>query len=150
MKTKLLLLLALVLSHASQSFALSTRIGRDIDFPKDYDPSKAQAIRKVIQDERFQFVDGLVSYWPPEISTRLSFSGDAESLNEFFSALRGLRGIGLRVVIYRGRDNELRRDSAWQLGFSHARRDQLTVYLNLNATTLDFDKIKLPDWPPTP
>lgn len=148
MKTKLLLLLALVLCHTGPSFALSTEIGRDIDFPKDYDPSKAQAIRKVIQDERFQFVDGLVSYWPPDFGTRLSFAGDAESLNEFFSALRGLRGIGLRVVLYRGRDDELRRDSAWQLDFSHARRDQLTVYLNLNAPTLDFGKIKLPDWPP--
>jgi hypothetical protein len=101
MKTKLLPILALVLSHAGQSFALSTHIGRDIDFPKDYDPSKAQAIRKVIQHERFQFVDGLVSYWPPEISTRLSFP-ECWSLNEFFSALRGLRGLVYACISWPG------------------------------------------------
>jgi hypothetical protein len=33
------------------------------------------------------------------------------------------------------------------LDFSHARPDQLTVYLNLNAKELDFYKVKLPDWP---
>lgn len=52
------------------------------------------------------------------------------------------------MVLYRGRDDEQRRDSAWQLDFSQARPDQLTVYLNLNAATLDFEKVKLPEWPP--
>ena len=145
-RARLLTLAALILPTAA-AFALSTPIGRDIDFPKDYDPTTAAAIRKVIQDERFKFVDGLVSYWPPDWGTRLSFTGDAGSLNDFFQALRGLRGIGLRVILYHGRDDELRRDSPWQLDFSHARPDQLTVYLNLNAKELDFYKVKLPDWP---
>ncbi len=127
--------------------ALSTPIGRDIEFPKDYDARKAEAIRRVIRDERFKFVEGVVSHWPPDFGTRLSFTGDARSLNEFFPALRKLPGIGLRVVLYRGRDDELRRDSPWQLDFSHARPDQVTVYLNLNAQGLDFDKVYLPDWP---
>jgi hypothetical protein len=47
-------------------FALSIEIGRDINFPKGYDPKKADAIRKVIQDERFKFVGGIVSYWEPD------------------------------------------------------------------------------------
>ena len=127
--------------------ALSRSIGRDIEFPKNYDLQKAEAIRKVIRDERFHFVDGTASYWPPDWGTRLSFDGDATSLNEFFVALRKLEGIGLRLILYRGRNDERRRDSTWQLDFSHARPDQLTVYLNLNATNIDFYEIQFPDWP---
>jgi hypothetical protein len=128
--------------------ALSTPIGRDINFPKGYDPDKAKAIRSVIQDERFKFVDGIVSHWPPDFGTRLSFAGDADSLNDFLAALRRLPGLGLRVILYNGRNDELRRDSLWQLDFSQARPDRLTVYLNLNAAGLDLEKVKLPEWTP--
>jgi hypothetical protein len=145
MKTRnLLICLSFV---ASTALALSIRIGRDINFAKEYNPDRAAAIRQVIQNERFKFVDGIVSYWPPDFGTRLSFTGDAASLNEFFDALRGLHGISLRVILYRGRDDEQRRDSPWQLDYSQARPDQLTVYLNLNAPSLDLEKVKLPEWP---
>jgi len=142
-----LLLVAIFFLNSIAVFALSTSIGRDINFPKDYDPQKAKAIRAVIQDERFKFVGGIVSYWDPDYGTRLSFEGDAKSLNDFFTALRGLRGISLRVILYRGRNDELRRDSPWQLDFSQARPNELTVYLNLNSAALDFDQVKLPEWP---
>lgn len=138
----------LLLSSSISVFALSTPIGRDINFPTNYDPAKARAIRAVIQDEHFKFVEGIVSHWPPDFGTRLSFKGDAKSLNDFFAALRTLSGIGLKVVLYHGRDDELRRDSDWQLDFSQAKPDQLTVYLNLNAAGLDLDEVKLPEWPP--
>jgi hypothetical protein len=141
------LVIALFPIIAPSVFALSTPIGRDIYFPKDYDPRKAKAIRAVIQDERFDFVGGIVSHWEPDFGTRLSFKGDTKSLNDFFAALRKLPGIGLRVVLYRGRDDELRRDSEWQLDFSQARPDQLTVYLNLNGAGLDLEKVQLPEWP---
>lgn len=126
---------------------LSRAIDRDIEFPKDYDARKAEAIRRVIRNERFEFVGGTVSYWPPDWATRLSFEGDAASLNEFFAELRKLEGIGLRLVLYRGRNDERRRDSAWQLDFSHARPDQLTVYLNLGSSRIDFYKVVFPEWP---
>ena len=142
------LIAAAILLQAIPVHALSTPIGRDINFPKDYDPQKAKAIRNVIQDERFKFVDGIVSHWPPDFGTRLSFAGDAHSLNKFLEALRGLPGIGLRVILYHGRDDELRRDSAWQLDFSQARPEQLTVYINLNTPDLDLEKVNLPTWPP--
>jgi hypothetical protein len=90
-------------------------------------------------------VEGIANHWPPDFGTRLSFHGEADSLNDFLAALRGLPGIGLR---YHGRNDKLRRDSAWQLDFSHARPNQLTVYLNLNAPPLDLGKVNLPDWPP--
>jgi hypothetical protein len=144
------LVLAGLIFQAIAVFALSTRIGRDINFPKDFDPAKAKAIRRVIQDEQFKFVDGIVSHWEPDFGTRLSFEGDTASLNDFLNRLRQLPGMGLRIILYRGRNDELRRDSAWQLDFSQARPDQVAVYLNLNATTLDFEKVKLPDWPPNP
>ena len=128
--------------------ALSRPIGRDIEFPKGYDAEKAKAIRAVIQDERFKFTDGLVSYWPPDWGTRLSFTGDDQSLNDFLRALRKVQGIGLRVILYHGRDDEQRRDSPWQLDFSHARPNQVAVYVNVDSKALDVYKIKLPDWPP--
>jgi hypothetical protein len=142
----LFVLVAFLLQTAA-AFALSIPIGRDINFPKNYNPQKAKAIRSVIQDERFKFVDGIVSEWPPDYGTRLSFDGNVESLNEFLTALRRLQGIGLRIILYHGRDDELRRDSPWQLDFSQAHPDQLTVYLNLNAPKLDFGQVKLPEWP---
>ena len=129
------------------AYALSRSIGRDIEFPKNYDSKKSEAIRKVIQNERFKFVDGTVSYWPPDWSTRLSFEGDAASFNEFLAELRALPEIGLRLILYRGRNDELRRDSTWQLDFSHARPNQLTVYLNINSTNIDFGRIAFPQWP---
>ncbi|HYG34508.1 MAG TPA: hypothetical protein VEC99_06980 [Clostridia bacterium] len=137
-----------ILLQATGAFALSRQIGRDIHFPKDYDPQKAEAIRGVIQDPRFKFVDGIVSYWPPDFGTRLNFEGDADSLNNFLAELHNLPDIGLRIIFYHGRNDELRRDSPWQLDFSQARPDQLTIYLNLKAPELDLSKIKLPDWPP--
>jgi hypothetical protein len=128
-------------------YALSRSIDRDIEFPKGYDAKKAEAIRKVIRDERFQFVGGNVSYWPPDWGTRLSYEGDAQSLNLFLTELRTIPDIALRLILYKGRSDEGRRDSSWQLDFSHARPDQLTIYLNLNSTNVDFYKIAFPEWP---
>jgi hypothetical protein len=127
--------------------ALSRSIGRDIEFRRATTRKRAEAIRKVIRNENYEFVDGIVSYWPPDWGTRLSFKGDAAKLNSFISELRELKGIGMRLVLYRGRDDESRRDSAWQLDYSHARPNQVTIYLNLNAPELDFYKIKFPEWP---
>jgi hypothetical protein len=129
MKSKVIevIIAALCIFQSISAMALSTPIGRDINLPKDYDPKKAKAIREVIQDERFEFVDGIVSHWPPDFGTRLSFRGDATALNDFFAALRKLPGIRLKVVLYRGRDDELRRDSAWQLDFSQAHPDRGTI-----------------------
>jgi hypothetical protein len=148
MKPTLVFAFATFLALQSAVLALSTPIGRDIDFPKDYDPARAEAIRAVIGDQRFAFVGGIVSHWPPDFGTRLSFTGDAALLNAFFTALRKLPGIGLRVILYQGRNDEARRDSAWQLDFSKVRPDELTVYLNLKAEGLDFGKVQLPEWPP--
>ena len=150
MKLVLSLTLGLLLFCPSCGWALSTPIGRDIDFPENYDATRAAAIRAVVQDERYAFVGGTVSHWPPDFGTRLSFSGDAASLNGFFEALRKIPGLGLRLILYRGRNDEMRRDTPWQLDFSKAHPDQLTVYLNLNAEGFDFAQLKLPDWSPTP
>ena len=62
------------------------------------------------------------------------------------AAFRNIPGVGMSVILYRGRNDELRRDSPWQLDFSQARPDQLTVYINLNSTELDIEKVQLPVW----
>lgn len=142
-KTKIWIVAVFILSVVP-ILAMSIETGRDIKFPQNYDAKRAQAIRKVIQDDRFKFVGGIISLWAPDIDTRLSFEGDARSLNEFFAALKTVNGVDLRVVLYHGRNDELRRDSPWQFDFSEARSDQLTVYVNQTAATLDFKKVKFP------
>ena len=127
--------------------ALSRRIGRDIEFAKGYDEQKAESLRKFVKNERFKFVDGHVSYWPPEIATRLSFEGETKDLNEFFAELRKLSGLTMRLVLYQGRSEELRNDSSWQFHYSQARPDEVVVYLNLNSKSIDFGKLELPEWP---
>jgi hypothetical protein len=146
MKAKWIVILCMTLLPIAAQ-ALSRSIDRDIEFPKSYDPQKAEAIRKVIRDQRFNFVSGNVSYWPPDWGTRLSYEGDAASFNAFVDELRKLPGIGLRLILYKGRNDDGRRDSTWQLDFSHARPEQLTIYLNLSSRDIDFYKISLPEWP---
>ena len=145
-KFPLLLVMCLCLVRPLPVSALSTTIGRDINFPKNYDSTKTKVILAVVRDERFNFVDGIVSHWPPDWGTRLSYTGDAASLNAFLAAIRKIPGVGMSVILYRGRNDELRRDSPWQLYFSQARPDQLTVYINLNSTELDIEKVQLPVW----
>ena len=123
MKTIRLLLVIGSLALPLTALALSRSIHRDIEFPKDYDAADAAAIRHVIQDEQFKFAGGTVSYWPPDWGTQLCFEGDAESLNMFMTKVRSIKGIGLQVILYRGRDDGGRRDSDWQLDFSQARRN---------------------------
>lgn len=135
---------------APAAWALSAPIGRDIEFAKGFDPQKAEVLRKFVQDERFKFLDGLVSYWPPEIATRLSFEGDTASLNEFLAEIRKLPGFALRLVLYEGRSDELRNDSSWQLGYSQARPEEVVVYLNLNSKSIEFQKLQLPRWEAVP
>ena len=139
------MLVLLACLYSGPAFALSRAIARDIEFPKGYDPAKAAAIRSVIQNKQYEFTDGLVSYWPPDWATRLSFRGNADQLNSFISDLRNLPGMGVRIILYKGRNDELRRDTGWQLEFSHARPDQLTVYLNITSPDIDFPKIKM-EW----
>ncbi len=128
--------------------ALSMAIHRDIHFPKNYDPNTAAEIRSVIRDEQFHFVDGLVSYWPPDWGTQLNYAGDADQLSAFLKKVQGIKGMRMRVVLYNGRDDERRRDSDWWLDFSHARPDELTIYVNLNSRNLVLSKVQLPAWEP--
>ena len=144
MKRLILLALSAVAFPALSTFALSIPIGRDINFPPGYSPEKAQAIRHVIQDERYKFVDGVVSYWPPDYGTRLSYEGDAKSLKTFISALRKLPGTTVRLIRFQGSNDELRRDSTWQLYFSQAHPSEIAVYLNLNSKAVDWKEAQLP------
>lgn len=144
---QLRVLFVAVVAGVSIAQALSVPIGRDINFPKDFDPERAKAIRSLVQNPRFEFRGGLVSEWAPDFGTRLSFTGDAASLNEFLASLRELRGVEMGMVLYQGRNDEMRRDSPWQLDFSQAHPQRLTVYLNLNATGIDWAKVALPAWP---
>ena len=143
------LLAALLLAFPISGFGLSSPIDRDINFTKGYDSKRAEAIRTVIRQERFQFLGGIVSYWDPDYGTRLSYTGDAASLNDFIASVRKLEGISMRVILYQGRDDEGRRDSAWQLDYSQARPDEVTIYLNLNAPGFAFDKVDM-RWPTVP
>lgn len=58
------------------------------------------------------------------------------------TALRGIKGVGFRLVLYKGRDDEQRRDSTWQLDFSKAHPDMLTVYVNILSKELDLSLLQ--------
>ena len=146
----LLVLVAVVLLQSTHAVALSVAIDRDINFPAHFDPAKRLAILQVVQDKSFDFGGGIVSHWPPDWGTRLSYTGDADALVRFMKALHSIHGMEISVFLYRGRDDEGRHDSAWQLDFSQAHSDRLTVYLNLNSKSLDWEKVKLPDMLPVP
>jgi hypothetical protein len=129
----------------AMAFALSIQMGRDINFPKGYDSTKTKAILKVVQNEQYHFVDGVNSQWPPDWGTRLSFEGDAAKLNQFMAELHQIPGTTMRLVLYRGRNDNLRQDSSWQLDYSQAHPDRLTLYLNTNST-IDLYKVEFPEW----
>ena len=127
--------------------ALSASIDRDINFPKNYHPKKAEALRKVIRDPQFKFLEGIVSYWEPDFGTRLSYEGDATSLNEFIAQLHQLAAFSVRLKLYTPREDQSGRNASWQLDFSQAHPDELTLYVNLTAKNLKFGDLKFPVWP---
>ncbi|NLH15165.1 MAG: hypothetical protein GX455_01165 [Phycisphaerae bacterium] len=128
------------------AIALSIKMGPDINFPKGYDSTKTKAILKVVQNEQYHFVDGVYSHWPPDWGTRLSFEGDVTKLNQFMAELHQIPGTTMRLILYRGRNDNLRQDSSWQLDYSQAHPDRLTLYLNVNSTNIDLYKIVFPEW----
>lgn len=130
--------------------ALSRTAGREIEFPKGFDPACAKALTAVVQNTQFQFVSGVVSYWPPDIATRLSYVGSTSVLNEFINAVRSVPGLETRVVLYEGRRDERRSDSLWQLDFNQAHPDRVTIYINVKAEEFRLSELELPSWPARP
>lgn len=146
-RVKLIIILCVVgIFLPISALALSIKMGRDIQFSKGYDSDKAKAILKVVQNEQYQFVDGVHSCWPPDWGTRLSFEGDAAKLNQFMAELHRIPGTTMRLILYRGRNDDSRQDSSWQLDYSQAHPDRLTLYLNINTDNVDLYKIVFPEW----
>src|SRR5258708_2436798 len=96
--------LLLICQHAS---ALSEQLHSPrILFPKDYDQTRPVAILSVLQDKRFKFQTGLISYWVPDWSTTLVYSGDNKNLTTFLNDLAHIQGLRVRVTFSKDTSKE--------------------------------------------
>jgi hypothetical protein len=52
----------------------------------------------VLRSDKFKYLRGLTSYWPPAWSATLGYPGDARAMNAFVAALNKVNGIALRLT----------------------------------------------------
>jgi hypothetical protein len=117
-----------------------------INFPKDYSPRAADAVHKVLRDDTFKFVNGSISYWPPEWSTTLVYDGNTRLLNAFLDDLRRIQGIRVRVSFSKDLDKEggtLHRGASWWVKYKQTMPETIVVRVNLAAQAIDPEKLDL-------
>lgn len=135
-----------VLLGAGRAFGLSAELARpEIFFPKGYDTNRAEAIQAVLRSEKFKYLGGMTSYWPPKWATTLVYGGDAEALNAFIGALNGVKGVQVSLTFSPDLSKETRnlRTGSWWVEYSHTRPDTIMVRLNLAAEALGKEKFEL-------
>jgi len=69
-----------------------------INFVKGYDPKRVDAVQAVLTNKNYHYLNGLISYWPPEWSTTLVYEGDTKSLNAFLTDLRSVNGMHVNLT----------------------------------------------------
>ncbi len=129
---------------ACQSSALSLELPTpSIYFPKGYDTNRAEQILAVLRSDRFKYLDGLTSYWPPAWSTTLVYKGDARDLNGFVAALNKVSGVTVRVTF----SPDLAKEAgsalpagSWWVIYSHTAPDTITVRVNQAKGALGPDQ----------
>ena len=117
-----------------------------IFWPKTYDTNKAEQVHRVLNSDKFKYLDGMTSYWEPKWTTTLAYNGDAQTLSAFIAALNEVKGIEVRLTISRDRSKESRGSLAagsWWVEYSHTLPDTITVRINLAAEALGGDKFEL-------
>jgi hypothetical protein len=117
-----------------------------INFPKDYSQRTADAVHKVLRDDSFKFVNGSISYWPPEWSTTLVYDGNTRLLNGFLDDLRKIQGMKVRVSFSKDLGKEggsLHRGASWWVKYKQTTPETIVVRVNLAAKEIDAEKLDL-------
>lgn len=130
------------------AFSLSRAVAGEpsIFFPLSYDQAKADAIQKALRNEKYRFIDGLISYWEPRWSTTLSFGGDTRSLNELLQNLIHLKLVEIKVTFSKNLSQESGTGmsaGSWWVIYEHTHPNRLTIRINLASEDIDPAKLEL-------
>ena len=127
--------------------ALSETLHRPkIFWPRNYDTNTAAQVQRVLNSDKFKYLDGMMSYWEPKWATTLAYGGDAQALSAFIKALNEIQSISVRLTLSRDLSKEARGSIApgtWWVEYSHTMPDTLTVRINLAAEALGIEKFEL-------
>jgi hypothetical protein len=141
-------LLLLTVAGAYEALALSEGLPRPkIFFPKNYDTNRAEGVHAVLTADKFKYLGGLTSYWPPAWSTTLVYDGDASSLSEFVAAMNRVKGVTVRLTFSRDLSKETGSAlpaGSWWVKYSHELPDVITIRVNLAAETLEKFELLMP------
>src|SRR5437868_1130770 len=69
-----------------------------IFWPADFDTKTAQEVVRILSSKKLDFRGGLVSYWEPQWSSTLVYSGDTNALNGLLADLRKVPGFRIEVL----------------------------------------------------
>lgn len=114
-----------------------------IFFRKDADKAHMEAMHAVVQDKKFAFRSGAISYWEPHFYTTLVYDGDTLSLEQFLTALSKVPGTRVKITLSPDLAKELRSmpSGAWSLTYSHQTPDQPEVRINLADGRIQLGKL---------
>jgi hypothetical protein len=141
----LVLATAIAFTHSVSALSL-TFPQPQIFFPEGYDTNRAEQVHSVLRSDRFKYLDGMTSYWPPEWSTILVYDGDSKSLTALIAALKEIKGLSVRLTF----SDDLSKETgsalqagSWWVKYSHTTPDTITVRINLAADSLGRDKFDM-------
>ena len=126
--------------------ALSETLHRpSLFFPKGYDTNRAERVLSVLRSNRFEYRDGMTSYWPPDWSTTLVYVGNAANLRTFIAALAKVDGMSVRVTYSDNLSKEsgsALRSGSWWVKYSHAMPNTLTIRVNQAANGMSGEEFE--------
>jgi hypothetical protein len=138
---------ALVLVAGGTAMALSEELRSPrINFVKGYDPKRVDAVQAVLTKKNYHYLNGLISYWPPEWGTTLVYAGDAKSLNAFLEDLSQVNGMHVRVQFSKDLSKETGSAlsaGSWFVKYKQTAPDTITVRVNLAAKDIDLSALEL-------
>ena len=117
-----------------------------IRFPKGYNANRAQQIIDALKKPEAKFVDGMISYWEPDWSTTLVFTGDNKALEKQLAELARIDGLRVKVTLSRDLSKETGsalQSGSWFVKYRHTAPDVLEVRVNLAAEPIDLKELAL-------
>jgi hypothetical protein len=139
-----LAVVALLLATSSGAWALTESLNQPrIFFRKDAEKTHIDALHDVVQDKKFAFRSGAISYWEPHFYTTLVYDGDTLALDRFLTALAKVPNARVKITLSPDLAKELRSmpSGAWSLRYSHQTPNEPEVRINLADGRIDVAKL---------